>query len=160
MSLVVRHTNPLLNDSLDRNAIVRYCISKNYAYQFGDKFDAIDMFIAKSNGIRTALELTLDTCWTTQLKYPKSIIHIPRYKWKAFYEQAWDIPSKNFNRAEKAYFVILNTEYTRAAFISFSSILTDLALFTEYVKNTFNDSTIFVNVPASYILGYINLPPE
>jgi len=144
----------------DRNAIARYCTFKNYTYRFSDKFDPVDMFIVKPDGIRIALELMYDTCWTTQLKYPETVICIPRYKWKIFYEQAWDILGKNFNRAEEAYFVILNAKYTRAAFISFSSILTDLALFTECIKTSFNDSVIFVNVPVSYILGYVNLPPE
>jgi len=153
-------TNLSFDDRADRNAIARYCISKDYTYRFSSKFDPVDMFATMPNGTRVALELTCNACWTTQLKYPEKYIHIPRRKWKTFYEQTWNIPSKNFNRAEKAYLVVLNTEHTQAAFISFSSILKDLALFTEYVRDIHNNPAIFVDVPVSYILRYVDIPPE
>lgn len=161
MSLVVRlTTNSSFDDSLDRNAIARYCVSKNCTYVFGDRYSPIDICATKPDGTRVALELTCNACWTTQLKYPEPCIHIPRRKWKMFHEQAREIPDKNFNRAEKAYLVVLNTEYTRAAFISFSSILNDLALFKEDVMDIHDDPTIFVCIPTLYISGYVNIPPE
>ena len=161
MSLVVHlTTNSSFDDSLDRNAIARYCTAKNYTYRFSSKFDPVDMFATKPDGTIVALELTCNACWTTQLTYPEENIHIPRRKWKTFYEQTWNIPGKNFNRAENAYLVVLNKEYTRAAFISFSSILNDLALFTEHIRDIFDEPAIFVNVPTSYILKYVDIPPE
>lgn len=161
MSLVVRQTtNSSFDDSEARNAMARYCAGKGYTYAFSSKFDPIDMFARTPEGIRVALELTCNACWTNQLIYPETSIHIPRRKWKIFHEQSRDIQSKNFNRAEKAYLVILNTLYTRAAFIPFSTILYDLALFTEHVYNIHDESAIFVNIPISYILKYENIPPE
>ncbi len=160
MSLVVRLTkNSSFDDRPEREAIARYCISKEYEYRFSSKFDPVDMFARKLDGTRVALELTCNSCWTTQLEYPEETIHIPRRKWKTFYEQVWNISGKNFNRAEKAYLVVLNTEYTRAAFISFSSILADLSLFTEHIRDIFNEPTIFVDVPISYIQKYVDIPP-
>lgn len=161
MSPVVRlTTNSPFDDSLDRNAIARYCVSKDYEYIFGDRYSPVDMFITKSNGVRVALELTRNACWTTQLVYPESNIHIPRRKWKMFHEQTRDILGTNINRAEEAYLVVLNTSHTRAAFISFFSILNDLALFEENTQDIYNRLDIFVFVPISYILGYIDIPLE
>lgn len=161
MSLVVRlTTNSSFDDRTDRNAIARYCTAKNYEYRFSSKFDPIDMFVRTPEGIRVALELTCNSCWTNQLTYPEANIHIPRRKWKTFYEQAWNIPGKNFNRADKAYLVVLNTSHTRAAIIPFSTILHDLALFTEHIRDIFDEPAIFVNIPTSYILKYIDIPPE
>lgn len=146
----------------DRNAIARYCVYKNYKYTFEDRYGPVDLFVIKPNGIRVALKLIRSTCWTTQLMYPEANISIPRNKWKMFHEQVRDISCKNIHRAEEAYLVLLNTSYTRAAFISFSSILDDLALFEENVKDIWDNPTpaISVFVPTSYILGYIDIAPE
>ena len=161
MSPVVRlidHSS--FDDRLDRNAIARYCISKNYKYTFEGRYATVDMFAQKPNGDTVALELTCNACWTMQSIYPEPYIHIPRRKWKMFHEQSRDILDKNINRAKNAYLVILNTEHTRAAFISFSSILNDLALFEENMLCIYGEPTIFVNVPTSYILGYVDIPFE
>lgn len=161
MSLVVRlTTTSSFDDRADRNAIARYCKVNGYEYRFSSKFDPIDMFVRTPEGVSVALELTCNACWTDQLTYPEDTIHIPRRKWKTFHEQTWNIPGKNFNRAEKAYLVVLNTAHTRAAFIPFSTILYDLALFTEHVRDIFDAPAIFVNIPTSYILKYEDLPPE
>lgn len=161
MSLVVRlATNSSFDDRADREAIARYCKAKGYEYRFSSKFDPIDMFAKTLEGVSVALELTCNACWTDQLIYPEDTIHIPRRKWKTFYEQTWNIPGKNVNRAEKAYLVVLNTAHTRAAFIPFSTILYDLALFTEHIRDIYDEPTIFVSVPTSYILKYEDLPPE
>lgn len=178
MSPVVQLTTTLSFNSR-RNAIARYCVYKNYEYAFGDRYGLVDIFATKPSGIRAALALMCNTCWTTQLIYPEENIPVPRSKWKMFYEQVRDISYKNIHRAEEAYLVVLNTAYTRAAFISFSSILDDLALFEENVKdigNIYNNQaqqaaytsqappppqpTILVSIPTSYILGYIDIPPE
>ena len=160
MSLVVRLlTNSSFDDRLDRAAIVRYCVSRNYEVDLKDRYAPIDMFARKPDGTTVALELTYNACWTTQLSYPEAYIHVPRRKWKMFHEQARDIATMNIARGEKAYLVVLNTAYTRAAFISFSSILDDLALFEEKVLDIHNKSDIFVLVPASYILKYVDIPP-
>ena len=153
-------TKSSFDDSADRNAIARYCIAKGYEYRFSSKFDPVDMFAITTKGIRVALELTCNACWTDQLTYPETAIHIPRRKWKTFHEQTWNIPGKNFNRAEKAYLVILNTAHTRAAFIPFSTILYDLALFTEHTRDIYEEPAIFVSVPVSYIQKYVDIPPE
>ena len=177
MSLAVRLTASSSFD--DRNAIARYCVHKNYKYTFEDRYGPVDVFTIKPNGIRVALKLIRSTCWTTQLTYPEENISVSRGKWKMFHEQVRDISCKNIHRAEEAYLVLLNTLYTRAAFISFSSILDDLALFEENVKDIgtiWNNQAqqtayisqvpsppqpiILVSIPTSYISGYINIPPE
>lgn len=160
MSPVVRLTTT--SSFNDRNAIARYCISKNYEYTFEDRYGPVDMFVIKPNGIRVALTLMCNTCWTSQLIYPEKNIPVPRGKWKIFHEQVRDISCKNIHRAEEAYLVLLNTSCTRAAFISFSSILDDLALFEENVKDISapSQSPILVSIPTSYILGYLDIPPE
>ena len=151
--------NSSFDDSLDRNAIARYCVSMGYTPSFADRYAPIDMSVIKPDGTRVALELICNACWTTQLTYPERHIHMPRRKWRTFHEQSRDVPRKNINRAEEAYLVVLNTVHTRAAFISFSSILNDLALFEERVLNIHEESDIFVLIPTSYILKYRDIPP-
>jgi len=160
MSLIVRLTpDSPFDDRLDREAIARYCIQKHYTYVFSDRYAPIDMYATKPDGVRVALELTCNACWITQLAYPEPYIHIPRRKWKTFYEQVRDISGMNVVRAEDAYLVVLNKGHTRAAFVRFSDILDDLPLFDEVVIDIYNDPTIFVLVPVSYILKYRDIPP-
>jgi len=164
MALVVHLTNDStfagrFDDSLDREAIARYCVQQHYTYAFSDRYAPIDMWATKPNGDRIGLELTCNACWTTQSTYPEPYIHIPRRKWKTFYAQTRDISKANIVRAENAYLVVLNTTYTRAAFIRFSDILNDLALFEEIVMDIHGDPAIFVLVPISYILKYRDIPP-
>jgi len=159
MVLVVRQTTNLssnTNNQPGRDALGRYCIAKNYAYIFSDKYAPIDMAITKPGGITVAIKLFTTISWTTQLMYPENFIDIPRSLWKIFHEQVRDILNKNVRRADDAYLVMLNTLYTRAAFIKLSDILEDLAVFDESVLQM---SSISVHVPISYITGYVNIPP-
>ena len=161
MSPAVRLTiNSSFDDSLARAAMGRYCIQQNWVYELGDSYAKVDMFAKKPDGTYIGLELVCNACWTTQSTYPEPHIHVPRRKWKIFYEQTRDIPGVNISRAKRAYLVVFNTLYTRAAIMSFSSILEPLALFKENVMDIHNKSDIFVLVPTSYIQKYIDIPPE
>jgi len=146
------------DDSNAREAMARYCTQQDWAYEFGDTYAKIDMFAKKLDGTYIGLELICNACWTDQLKYPEQCIHIPWRKWKTFYEQIHDVPGVNMNRAKRAYCIIFNTEYTRAAIMSFSSILEHLALFKVSVMNIYDEPDIFVHVPISYIQKYVNIP--
>ena len=159
MSPVVRlTTNSSFDDSLARAAMVRYCIQQNWEHELGDSYAKIDMFARKPDGTYIGLELICNACWTIQSTYPESYIHVPRRKWKTFYEQARDIPQVNINRAKRAYLIVFNTLYTRAAIMSFSSILEPLALFEENVLDIHSKPDIFVHVPTSYVQKYIDIP--
>ena len=165
MSLVVRLTSQdsssedRFDDQLERDAIARYCVSKNCTYMFSDKYAPIDMFATKPDGTRVALELTCNAVWTSQLEYPAETIHIPQRKWKIFHEQTQDIARKNVTRAERAYLVVLNTVHTRALFIKFKDIL-DLTSFTTDTRSIYGKPDVFVNIPISYNVGYVDIPPE
>lgn len=161
MSPVVRLTpTSFFDDSRARAAMARYCDHQNWAYEFGDTYAKIDMFTKKLDGTYIGLELACNACWTTQLKYPEPYIHIPWRKWKTFYEQIHDVSGVNMNRAKRAYFILFNTEYKRAAIMSFSSILEHLALFKVSVIDIYDKPDIFVHVPISYIQKYIDIPHE
>lgn len=161
MPLVVhRTTNLSFDDSLARAAMGRYCVQQNWEYKFGTPYDKIDMFAKKSDGIYIGLELICNVCWTVQSVYPEKCIHVPRRKWKTFYKQTQDIPDVNISKADRSYLVVFNTLYTRAAIMSFSSILEPLALFEEKVMDIYDKSDIFVLVPVTYIQKYVDIPSE
>ena len=150
-------TNLSFDDNYARAAMVRYCIQQNWAYELGDVYAKVDMFAKKPDGTYIGLELAYNACWTIQSTYPELCIHVPRRKWKTFYEQTKGV---NIAKAERSYLIVFNMLYTRAAIMSFSSILEPLALFEENVLDIYDKLDIFVNVPTSYIQKYIDIPPE
>ena len=109
--MIIRAADPhsIFYDSTARAAMVKYCQKRGLECVVNGTYDKIDVCARNlQTGEIVGLELTNNSCWTTQERYPEPRIHIPRRKWETFFHQVYNHPAATIRKTDRAYLVVMN----------------------------------------------------